>query len=189
MEESSNVETAAPDDEITVKVNASRTQRSLRGEKVHLAADDHLRDEEDEDYWSRMVNEVADPSNDDEPAAKARRVHDDSPRVPSVFDRVSQLEDENTQMERDLEYFPFRDPGDRCAGLQTTMRCAFCDAEGEHFRTRASCFGMAMNASTSYAPKDGVRFASEIARGTSRVAYENGNAGIALASRTPFSLT
>ncbi|KIH56784.1 hypothetical protein ANCDUO_13027 [Ancylostoma duodenale] len=138
MEESSN--RAAPKDEFPVKVNASRTQRSLSGERVHFAADDHSRDEEDEDYWSRMVNEVSDPSNDDEPAVKPRRVHDDSPRIPSIFDRVNQLEDEITQMERDLEYFPFRDPGDRCAGLQTTMRCAFCDAEEEHFSNACPVF-------------------------------------------------
>ncbi|KAK6764832.1 hypothetical protein RB195_024959 [Necator americanus] len=86
-----------------------------------------------------MVNEVADPSNDDEPV-KTRRVHDDSPRDPSVFDRASQLGDKITQMERDLEYFPFTDPGDRCAGLQTTMRCAFCDAEGEHFSDACPMF-------------------------------------------------
>ncbi|EYC45479.1 hypothetical protein Y032_0426g1253 [Ancylostoma ceylanicum] len=143
MEQSSNVEAAAPDDAITVNVNASRTQRSLSGEKVHLAAEQHSLNEEGEDYWSRQVNEVADPSNDDEPAVKTRRVHDDSPRVPSsrvpsprvpsILDQINDLEEEITQMERDLEYFPFRDPDDRCESLLTTMRCAFCDAEGEHF--------------------------------------------------------
>ncbi|KIH56954.1 hypothetical protein ANCDUO_12861 [Ancylostoma duodenale] len=93
-----------------------------------------------------------------------------------------------------MTYHTFRvssieDPGHRCAGLQTTMRCAFPEAEGEHF-SEACPNVVAVSAPTSYELKDGARLQrerSEIPREISRVAHENGNAGIGVASRTPLN--
>lgn len=154
MDKSGN---AGEEDPLAVHLNANE-KRHLDGNKVRVMVNDE--NIADDEYWSRMVNEVSDnreseakgSAKNDEPAVKVRKVeppHDRGKqnRVPSgakveavappiVFgesQRARELEREIAKMEKDLASFPYRHREDDCKGISPTMKCAFCRAEGEHF--------------------------------------------------------
>ncbi|VDO20083.1 unnamed protein product [Heligmosomoides polygyrus] len=154
MDKSSN---ASEEDPLAVHLNANE-RRHLDGNKVRVMVNDE--NIADDEYWSRMVNEVSDNgeseakggAKNDERAVKVRKVEPPRDRgkqnrVPSgakveavappiVFgesQRARELEREIAKMEKDLASFPYRHREDDCKGISLTMKCAFCRAEGEHF--------------------------------------------------------
>ncbi|KIH63824.1 hypothetical protein ANCDUO_05877 [Ancylostoma duodenale] len=118
--------------EVLVNMAAEGIRRSFSDERIRVEQ------EEDNDYWCRMVQKVSGPevpalvsesSSDDEEERimKSRRVE------PEERNRVDELEYEIRQIEHDFASFPYRKKEEFSPGIQPDIKCAFCGIAEEHF--------------------------------------------------------
>ncbi|KIH45207.1 hypothetical protein ANCDUO_24756 [Ancylostoma duodenale] len=132
MKETKANERQNDDGEVLVNTAAEKVKRRFSDERIRVEQ------EEDNDYWSRMVQEVSGPevpglvseySSDDEeePMIKSTRVQ------PDEGNRVDELEYEIRQVEHDFASFLYRRKEEFSPGIQPDIKCALCGTAREHF--------------------------------------------------------
>ncbi|VDP33382.1 unnamed protein product [Heligmosomoides polygyrus] len=95
-----------------------------------LVSDESDEDEEDDDLDLRSV---ADEEEDEAAVIEQEMIAQEEAREIELRRRVEDLQNWVDRMRRDLRDFPFRKKEIQSPGMCPKLKCAFCEAEGEHF--------------------------------------------------------